>query len=139
MSGSRQSPYLNDYLNVDKLYDILKDYPQVVFFTSHTHWDLNLPDWAGKKKIAGGDEKGFTVVNTGGIETGWMSAGPNGGEKTAPDGYSFKQGLQVKAYGSDVMVTAYDYKRDKEIKKLLISDSKIAQMAPNVTADDNKT
>ncbi len=36
------------------------------------------------------------------------------------------------------MVTAYDYKRDKEIKKLLISDSKIAQMAPNVTADDNK-
>ncbi len=50
-------------------------------FTSHTHWDLNLPDWAGKKKIKGGDEKGFTVVNTGGIETGWMSAGPNGGEK----------------------------------------------------------
>ena len=60
-------------------------------------------------------------------------------EKTAPDGYSFKQGLQVKAYGSDVMVTAYDYKRDKEIKKLLISDSKIAQIAPNVTADDSKT
>ncbi len=48
------------------------------------------------------------------------------------------KGLQVKAYGSDVMVTAYDYKRDKEIKKLLISDSKIAQMAPNVTADDSK-
>ena len=45
----------------------------------------------------------------------------------------------MKAYGSDVMVTAYDYKRDKEIKKLLISDSKIAQMAPNVTADDSKT
>ena len=57
VSGSRQSPYLQDYLNVDKLYDILKDYPQVVFFTSHTHWDLNLPDWAGKKKIAGGDKK----------------------------------------------------------------------------------
>lgn len=138
VSGSRQSPYLQDYLNVDKLYDILKDYPQVVFFASHTHWDLNLPDWAGKKKIKGGDEKGFTVVNTGGIETGWMSAGPNGGEKTAPDGYSFKQGLQVKAYGNDVVVTAYDYKRDKDIKKLLISDSKIAQMAPNVTADDSK-
>ena len=53
---------------MDKLYDILKDYPQVVFFTSHTHWDLNLPDWAGKKKIKGGDEKGFTVVNTGGLK-----------------------------------------------------------------------
>ncbi|OTY59849.1 metallophosphoesterase, partial [Bacillus thuringiensis serovar graciosensis] len=102
------------------------------------HWDLNLPDWAGKKKIAGGDKKGFTVVNTGGIETGWMSAGPNGGEKTAPDGYSFKQGLQVKAYGNDVIVTAYDYKRDKDIKKLLISDAKVAQMAPNVTGDDSK-
>ena len=37
-------------------------------------------------------------------------------EKTAPDGYSFKQGLQVKAYGNDVIVTAYDYKRDKDIK-----------------------
>ena len=53
-----------------------------------------------------------------------MSAGPNGGEKTA-HGYSFKQGLQVKAYGNDVIVTAYDYKRDKDIKKLLISDSKL--------------
>ncbi len=62
----------------------------------------------------------------------------NGGEKTAPDGYSFKQGLQVKAYGNDVIVTAYDYKRDKDIKKLLISDAKVAQMAPNVTADDSK-
>lgn len=138
VSGSRQSPYLQDYLNVDKLYDILKDYPQVVFFTSHTHWDLNLPDWAGKKKFEGGDERGFTVVNTGGIETGWMSAGPNGGEKVAPDDYSFKQGLQVKAYGNDVMVTAYDYKRDKAIKKLSIHDGKITQMAPDVTADDIK-
>ncbi|CKI24583.1 Uncharacterised protein [Streptococcus pneumoniae] len=44
----------------------------------------------------------------------------------------------MKAYGNDVIVTAYDYKRDKDIKKLLISDSKIAQMAPNVTADDSK-
>ena len=45
----------------------------------------------------------------------------------------------MKAYGNDVIVTAYDYKRDKDIKKLLISDAKVAQMAPNVTADDSKT
>ncbi|MGQ0418342.1 DUF4073 domain-containing protein, partial [Bacillus sp. HC-TM] len=37
-----------------------------------------------------------------------------------------------------VIVSCHDYKRDKDIKKLLISDSKIAQMAPNVTADDSK-
>ncbi|QRG66663.1 DUF4073 domain-containing protein [Brevibacillus choshinensis] len=138
VSGSRQNPYLNDYLNVDKLLDILKDYPQVVFFTSHTHWDLNLPDWAGKKKVDGGDKRGFTVVNTGGIETGWMSAGPNGGEKVTPDGGTFKQGLRLGVYGDDVVIQAYDYKHDKVIKELGIHKGKIEQLPPNVLADDEK-
>ncbi|WP_289136969.1 DUF4073 domain-containing protein [uncultured Brevibacillus sp.] len=136
VSGSRQNPYLNDYLNVDKLLDILKDYPQVVFFTSHTHWDLNLPDWAGKKKVEGGDKRGFTVVNTGGIETGWMSAGPDGGEKVAPDGGAFKQGLRLQVYGDDVVIQAYDYQHDKVIKELGIHNGKIEQLAPDVQADD---
>ena len=136
VSGSRQNPYLNDYLNVDKLLDILKDYPQVVFFTSHTHWDLNLPDWAGKKKVEGGDKRGFTVVNTGGIETGWMSAGPDGGEKVAPDGGAFKQGLRLQVYGDDVVIQAYDYQHDKIIKKLGIHNGKIEQLPPDVQADD---
>ena len=136
VSGSRQNPYLNDYLNVDKLLDILKDYPQVVFFTSHTHWDLNLPDWAGKKKVEGGDKRGFTVVNTGGIETGWMSAGPDGGEKVAPDGGAFKQGLRLQVYGDDVVIQAYDYQHDKVIKELGIHNGKIEQLPPDVQADD---
>ncbi|MGG1663340.1 DUF4073 domain-containing protein [Brevibacillus sp. NRS-1366] len=136
VSGSRQNPYLNDYLNVDKLLDILKDYPQVVFFTSHTHWDLNLPDWAGKKKVEGGDKRGFTVVNTGGIETGWMSKGPDGGEKVAPDGGAFKQGLRLEVHGDDVVIQAYDYLHDKVIKKLGIQKGRIEQLPPDVWADD---
>lgn len=136
ISGSKQSPYLRDYLDVDKLLDILKDYPQVVFFTSHTHWDLNLPDWAGTKKVEGGDKRGFTVVNTAGIETGWMSAGPNGGEKVTPDGSSFKQGLQIEVHDDDVVIKAYDYKHDKVIKSLSIHNGKSAQLPPDVTADD---
>ncbi|MET3288896.1 UNVERIFIED_CONTAM: hypothetical protein ABID98_001466 [Brevibacillus sp. OAP136] len=138
ISGSRQDPYLNDYLNVEKLLDILKDYPQVVFFTSHTHWDLNLPDWAGKKKVEGGDKRGFTVVNTGAIQTGWMSAGPNGGEIVAPDGAAFKQGLRLEVNGDDVVIQAYDYQHDKVIKKLSIHKGKIEQLAPDVKADDKK-
>ncbi len=137
VSGSRQNPYLNDYLNVDELLDILKDYPQVVFFTSHTHWDLNLPDWAGKKKVKGGDKRGFTVVNTGGIEKGWMSAGPDGGEKVTPDGGAFKQGLRLQVYSNDVVIQAYDYQHDKVIKNLGIRNGKIEQLPPDVQADDD--
>jgi hypothetical protein len=127
VSGSRQYPYLTNYLHVDKLYDIVKDYPQVIFFTSHSHWDLTLPDWAGKKKIEGGDLLGFTVVNTGGIENGWISAGPNGGEKAAPDGASFKQGLQVSVQGNNVIVHAYDYRRDKVVQTLTIHNGTMVQ------------
>lgn len=57
---------------------------------SYMYWDLNLFDWVGKKKIKGGDEKGFIVVNMGGIEIGWMLVGLNGGEKIVLDGYLFK-------------------------------------------------
>lgn len=108
----------------------------MIFFTSHSHWDLNLPDWAGKKVVEGGDRRGFTVVNTAGIQTGWASAGPNGGEVST--GSSFKQGLQIEVNGNDVKIKAYDYKTDRIIKELGIHNGSIAQLPPNVKADDEK-
>lgn len=138
VSGSRQSPYLADYLQADKLFDIFKDYPQVVLFTSHTHWDLNLPDWAAKKTIKGGDPIGFTIVNTGAMETGWMSVGPQGGEKVSPDGSSFNQGLYLEVFGNDVVIKARDFKRKQWIKELHIHKGLATQGAPEVTADLNQ-
>lgn len=136
ISGSTQPPYTGDYLHQEKLEAILKDYPQVILFTSHSHWDLNLPNWAGKKIVDGGDKRGVTVVNTGAIETGWTSAGPNGGEVST--GSSFKQGLQVEVYGNDVKIKAYDYKTDKVIKELGVHNGAITQLPPNVKTDDEK-
>ncbi|MCV4234601.1 DUF4073 domain-containing protein [Virgibacillus sp. LDC1] len=136
ISGSNQSPYTGDYLDQEKLEAILKDYPQVILFTSHSHWDLNLPDWAGKKVVDGGDKRGFTVVNTAGIQAGWASAGPNGGEVST--GNDFKQGLQVEVNGNDVVIKAYDYKTDKVIKELGVHQGTVAQLPPHVEADDKK-
>lgn len=136
ISGSNQSPYTGDYLDQAKLEAILKDYPQVILFTSHSHWDLNLPDWAGKKVVEGGDQRGFTVVNTAGIQAGWASAGPNGGEVST--GNDFKQGLQVEVYGNDVKIKAYDYKTDKVIKELGVHNGTVVQLPPDVVADDEK-
>jgi hypothetical protein len=75
-------------------------------------------------------------VNTAGIQMGWASAGSNGGEVAT--GYDFKQGLQVEVNGSDVKIKAYDYKTDKVIKELGVHNGTVAQLPPNVKADDEK-
>ena len=74
VSGSRQSPYLDDYMQYDEIMSILGDHSNAIFFSGHSHWSLELPDWAVNVKVPGGDKKGFTAVNTGAIQTGWMSA-----------------------------------------------------------------
>jgi hypothetical protein len=120
ISGSRQSPYLNDYMQYDELMSILGNYSNAFFFSGHSHWTLELPDWAVNVKVPGGDKKGFTAVNTGAIQTGWMSAGPNGGEVVTPDGGSFNQGLQIEVFDDEVVIKGRNFKTNRWMQEYIV-------------------
>ncbi|KRF54246.1 hypothetical protein ASG99_27655 [Bacillus sp. Soil768D1] len=124
VSGSRQSPYLDDYMQYDEIMSILGDHSNAIFFSGHSHWSLELPDWAVNVKVPGGDKKGFTAVNTGAIQTGWMSAGPNGGEVVSPDGGSFNQALQIDVFENEVVIKGRNFRTNSWMQEYIVQIDK---------------
>ncbi|WP_167476479.1 DUF4073 domain-containing protein [Nocardia arthritidis] len=107
VSGSNTKRYNKDYTQIDRLLGILGRYPDVFFFSGHTHWDLGLPDWIATKVVPGtGNAKGFTTINTGCIQTGYTTDG-RGDEKEI--GGQVNQGLQVEVTGAEVTIKARDF------------------------------
>jgi 3',5'-cyclic-AMP phosphodiesterase len=85
----------------ERLMEILSQYPQVIFFSGHTHWSLNMPTTIAKKR--------FTMFNT---STVWdplnasdTSIGPNESE-----------GLYVEVYADKVVVKGRDFYRRQWIE-----------------------
>ncbi|WP_327357002.1 DUF4073 domain-containing protein [Streptomyces sp. NBC_01304] len=110
--------YDQDFVDETELLTILGQHKNVVFFSGHTHWDLGRADWAAKKIVAGGDPAGFTVVNTGFIQTMFGPDG-NGGEKALSGAES--QGLRVLVSADGKLtVESRDFRRGKLIRTLAI-------------------
>ncbi len=103
-------------MDEDELLTILGGHANVVFFSGHTHWDLNRQDWAARKIVQGGDPRGFHVFNTGMIETLYGPDG-KGGEKPLDPAAS--QGLRV-LLGADgkLTVESHDFARGEIIRSL---------------------
>ncbi|MGW0738074.1 DUF4073 domain-containing protein [Streptomyces sp. NPDC002851] len=110
--------YDQDFVDETELLTILGQHKNVVFFSGHTHWDLNRDDWAARKVVEGGDPAGFTVVNTGFIQTLYGPDG-NGGEE-ALDGVE-SQGLRL-VVGTDgkLTVESRDFRRNELIRSLAV-------------------
>ncbi|WP_202512202.1 DUF4073 domain-containing protein [Streptomyces sp. SID3343] len=118
VSGTRNKLYSADYLQADRIMKILGSHKDAVLFTSHTHWDLNLSDWAVRKVVPEtGNLEGFTVVNTGAMETQWTDNG-TGGEKSL--GRTENSGLQVEVTNDRVVIKARDFLRNKWLKELSV-------------------
>lgn len=118
VSGSHNKLYLSDYLQADRLLQILGRHPDAFLFTGHTHWDLNLSDWYVRRVVPGtANLNGFNVINTGAIQTGWTDNG-TGGETSVPGG--FNQGLQVEVSPRWVTIKARDYARKEWIEQVRI-------------------
>lgn len=110
--------YDQDFVDETDLLTILGRHPNVVFFSGHTHWDLNRDDWAARKIVEGGDPAGFTVVNTGFIQTMFGPDG-NGGEEALSAAES--QGLRVLVGdGGELTVESRDFRRDRLIRTLTL-------------------
>lgn len=90
------------------LYDKLREYPQVVLFTSHTHNMLN-----DERSIV---QDKFTTVNTAATHYANVDGSyENHVVDSTPSGYNFAQGLLVRAKGSVVEIDRYDIYNDQKI------------------------
>ncbi|MVP01365.1 metallophosphoesterase family protein [Paenibacillus lutrae] len=87
-----------------ELKSILSEYPEVIFFTGHSHWELNQPNTLVTD--------GFTMVNSSSVERPWSSDG-NGGEKQL--GEEESEGLYVEVYEDSVSIKGRDFKEKKWI------------------------
>ncbi|MFC7306630.1 DUF4073 domain-containing protein [Streptomyces monticola] len=118
VGGDAARFYDQDFVDETDLLTILGQHKNVVFFSGHTHWDLGRSDWAAKKIVEGGDPAGFTVVNTGFIQTMYGPDG-SGGEEALSGAES--QGLRVLV-GTDgrLTVESRDFRRDKLIRTLTV-------------------
>ncbi|WP_347940592.1 metallophosphoesterase [Peribacillus simplex] len=86
--------------NRDLFYDTLKEYPQVITFSGHTHYPLEEP-----RTI---HQKDFTTLATASLKNMWVEAGYIQGE--LPKGAeTFSQGLIVEVHGDKVFIHRRDF------------------------------
>lgn len=83
-------------INRDLLYDTLKDYPQVITFSGHTHYPLEDP------RII--HQKDFTSIGTSTLSYLWLDAGRIQGEVPQDYADTLSQGLIVKVYKNKVKI-----------------------------------
>ena len=100
-----------------RVYNILKDYPQVVLFTSHTHQLLN-----EERSIM---QKDFTMVNTATTYYACVSGSyENYTDDYSREGYQLAQGLIVKVNNTNVNIDRWDFYGDEQIGKTWTFESK---------------
>ncbi|MEU6309407.1 DUF4073 domain-containing protein [Streptomyces sp. NPDC047014] len=118
VSGSRNTLYLNDYLQADALLGLLGRHRDVFLFSGHTHWNLALSDWYVRRVVPGtANLDGFSAVNTGAVQTGFTDNG-HGGESPVPG--TFNQGLQVEVYRDRVVIRARDFAAGTWLKQVSV-------------------
>lgn len=88
----------------EELKAILSDYPQVVFFSGHSHWELKLPGTLV--------QEGFTMVNSSSVVQPWTDNGSGGEMLTAPEE---SEGLYVEVYKDRVTIKGRDFYRHRWI------------------------
>ncbi|MEU6657591.1 DUF4073 domain-containing protein [Streptomyces sp. NPDC046821] len=118
VTSTRNRRFMNDYLQADRLLQVLGRHPDVFFFTGHTHRPLETGDWYVRRVVPGtANLDGFHTINTGAIETGWLD-NPDGVGEVVTGG--FNQGLQIEAGPRWVTVKARDFMRREWIKQVRI-------------------
>ncbi|MEW9701733.1 metallophosphoesterase [Paenibacillus sp. SI8] len=94
----------------EELRKILSAYPQVIFFSGHTHWELKLPDTLVRDK--------FTMVNSSSVEQPLTDDGHGGEMLTGPDE---SEGLYVEVYKDKVAIKGRDFHRQRWITEAQFS------------------
>lgn len=114
-------PWYSDHHQMnDRLTSILGNYPNAVVLSGHTHYPAELGDWAVQRRTADGHADGFWAVNTLAMHIEWDARGENTegiDEVTTRD---INQGLTLDSYGDRIVVTAYDFASDEQLRQVTI-------------------
>lgn len=96
----------NGVLQDSKLRFILNKYPNVFYFSGHSHWNLSSANTMYQDKATYGGGIGATLFNGGSVTNLWSDNGGIAGGS---------QGLHVKVYEDKVVVKGRDYANKKWI------------------------
>ncbi|MBP1965700.1 metallophosphoesterase family protein [Paenibacillus aceris] len=88
----------------EELKKILSNYPQVIFFSGHTHWELKLLNTLVRDK--------FTMVNSSSVRQPWTDNGLGGEMALGPDE---SEGLYVEVYKDKMTIKGRDFYRHRWI------------------------
>ncbi|MGI6877761.1 DUF4073 domain-containing protein [Microbacterium sp. gxy059] len=112
--------YHDHHMMNDRLTTILGNYPNAVVFSGHTHYPAEDGDWAVQRRTEGGHPDGFWAVNTLAMHVGWQAVGE---DSTSPQEITIgdvNMGLTVDAYDDRMVVRAYDFFDDEQLREVTI-------------------
>jgi Icc protein len=98
LSGTNNFVNLRAVIQHEELRRILSDYPQVIFFTSHTHRELKLPHTFVQSK--------FAMVNTSSVQHPITDGGQDVDKGLGPEA---SEGLHVQVYSDKVVIKGRDF------------------------------
>lgn len=104
MAGTDQIDYQQLIIQRDELVEILSNYPQVIYFSGHSHWDLKIPNTFLRKP--------FVMANTGSVYNTW-GFDEQGNEGVIDEAGS--QGLLVEVYADKVIIKGRDFTKKQWI------------------------
>ncbi|WP_461473864.1 hypothetical protein [Microbacterium sp. HJ5] len=119
VSGSYTTFYKNDFgASRDAFEQLLLKHPNVITFVSHTHWRLDLQDWAVNYRGSAANAasvRGIPMVNTGALANVY---GPSGDYSETNITSASATGLRVKVYGNQVVVESWDFLTETRISQV---------------------
>lgn len=132
--------YSNHHQHNDRLTSILGNYPNAVVLSGHTHYPAELGDWSMQRRTADGHADGFWAINTLAMHIEWDARGENTKGATEITTRDVNRGLTLDAYEDRMVVTAYDFATDQQLRQVTIPNPLVpfaGELAPDSERDAN--
>lgn len=101
--------YSEHHQRNDELTELLGEHPNAVVLSGHTHYPIELGDWAVQRRTPGGHPDGFWAVNTGAMHVEWDARGENTQGIREVVTRDINRGLTIDAYPDRLVVKAHDF------------------------------
>lgn len=101
--------YSEHHQRNDELTELLGEHPNAVVLSGHTHYPVELGDWAVQRRTADGHPDGFWAVNTGAMHVEWDARGEDTEGITEVVTRDINRGLTIDAYPDRLVIRAHDF------------------------------
>ncbi|MET4158301.1 metallophosphoesterase [Agromyces sp. PvR057] len=129
VAGSHLPFSADDYLEQAELEALLGAHPNVVMLSGHTHWDLGSEDAVIRRRVPGGDPRGFAIVSTGALEL--MYGLDDDGVEVVTGQQDEHQAVRLVVFDDRIRVEGWDVKRRRMLRS---TDLPIALAARDASA-----